>query len=404
MIPKLEHYEKIVGKEDIRRIRKSAEPLQDKHVVHMSSTAVGGGVAEILNNLVFLMNDAGIKTGWRLLIGSQSFFNVTKKLHNGLQGKKEKISQSQKRVYLDYCERNSIINHIRDHDIVILHDPQTLGMVRQYHEKKTWFWRCHIDMSTPNHNILNFLMPYIKRVDGLIFSSPKFTIKRLKSRKQNIIKPSIDPLSDKNKKLKKEKIRSLLSKRGIDLDVPIISQISRFDPWKDHIGVIDMYKEIRKKVDCQLVLMGNMASDDPEGPSIYRKVHHYAEKVGGVKIITEQSDLLVNALQRESSFVFQKSIREGFALTVSEAMWKKTPVLGTDVGGIPGQVIDGKTGFLMHNSGRNNKDGVKKALMMLQDRKLREKIGKQAHEHIKKNFLITRHLQDYINLFNKHLG
>jgi trehalose synthase len=195
---------------------------------------------------------------------------------------------------------------------------------------------------------------------------------------------------------------ALLSKKGINPDMPVIAQVSRFDPWKDHIDVIKMYAEIRKKVDCQLVLMGNMAADDPEGPKVYAKVHDYAQKIGGVKLITEQNDLLVNALQRKCAFVFQNSIREGFALTVSEAMWKYSPVLGTPVGGIPEQVINGKTGFVIKPHGENHSGGVKRGIQLLEDRRLRERMGKTAHEHVKEHFLITRHLQDYINLFNKH--
>ncbi|MBW2992048.1 glycosyltransferase [Candidatus Woesearchaeota archaeon] len=403
MMPKLSHYEKIVGKNVVNKIRNDAEPLAGKHFLHLNATAIGGGVAEILNTLVFLMNDVGLTTGWRLLIGSQSFFKVTKQLHNGLQGKEEIISAPERRVYLDYCKRNAVVNHIKDHDVVVFHDPQTVGMAQLYDKKKTWFWRCHIDISEPDRKIMGFLLPYIRKYDSVIISSPKFRIKNF-SKPQEIIHPSIDPLSHKNKLISHDKAKQLLQKKDIDVDKPIISQVSRFDPWKDHIDVIKMYEKIRRKVDCQLVLMGNMASDDPEGPKVYHKVKKLADKVGGVKLITEQNDLLVNALQQESKFVFQNSIKEGFALTVSEAMWKYTPVLGTAVGGIPEQVIDGKTGLIIKNHEEGHMDGVKKGILMLEDRKLRERLGKQAHEHVKKNFLITRHLQDYINLFRKYCG
>ncbi len=396
MIPHLNDYIRIVGKEKIERIRKNSEHLKGKHVVHISSTSAGGGVAEILNTLVFLMNDVGIDAGWRILLGSHSFFKITKGIHNALQGKEWKMTSSRKNIYLEYCKRNSIINHIKDHDIVVIHDPQPLGMVQEYEKKTTWLWRCHIDISKPNSKTMKFLLPFIKRYDGIIISSKRFKIKYLR-KPQFIISPSIDPLSQKNKKISHKKAKQLLSKRGIDLNKPIISQISRFDPWKDHVGVIKMYQKIREKKDCQLVLIGDMATDDPQGPMIFHRIKQLCDKMPDVHLITEKNDLLVNALQQESSVVFQNSIKEGFALTVSEALWKKTPVIATPVGGIPLQIINGKTGFLM----KNKKEGEKRALQLLNDDKLRARLGNYGHEHVKKNFLITRHLKDYIDLFNK---
>jgi len=396
MIPKLNNYIKIVGKRAIENIKESAEPLKGKHIVHINSSSMGGGVAEILNTLVFLMNDLKIDTGWRTIIGSHSFFKITKGVHNSLQGGRWKMTDSRKSIYLEYCKRNSMINHISNHDIVVVHDPQPLGMIKDYEKKTTWLWRCHIDLSNPSMETMRFLLPFIRKYDGVIISSKKFKIKYLR-KPQCIIPPSIDPISQKNKNVSSQKIKSLLSKRGIELDKPIISQISRFDPWKDHMGVIRMYQKIKEKEDCQLVLMGDMAADDPQGPLIYYKIKQKSEQIPGITIITEKNDLLVNALQRASAFAFQNSIREGFALTVSEALWKGTPVLGTNVGGIPLQIKDGETGFII----KDKKDGVKKALSLLKDDKLRLRLGKAGHEHVKKNFLITRHLQDYVNLFNR---
>ncbi|MBW2974845.1 glycosyltransferase [Candidatus Woesearchaeota archaeon] len=394
-MPKLNDYRKIVGEKVIEKIRESSEHLEGKHVVHISSTAVGGGVAEILNTLTFLMNDIGIDTGWRILLGSHSFFKITKGIHNALQGQRWRMTDNRKCVYLEYCKRNSIINHVKDHDIVIIHDPQPLAMVQEYEKKTTWLWRCHIDISRPDAETMRFLLPFIKRFDGMVISSKKFRIRKLRI-PQFMIPPSIDPLSQKNKKISHSKARWLLSRKGIDLDKPIILQVSRFDPWKDHMGVIKMYEKIKEKEDCQLVLMGDMASDDPQGPMIYHKVKQKSEQIKGIKLITEKNDILVNALQQEADLVFQNSIKEGFALTVSEALWKKTPVLGTPVGGIPLQIKDRKTGFLI----KNRKDGINKALRLLKDEKLRKKMGNLGHEHVKKNFLITRHLQDYVDLFN----
>jgi len=396
MIPKLDNYKKIVGNKIVKQIRGSAVPLHGRHIVHINATSMGGGVAEILNSLVFLMNDVGIDTGWRVVLGSHSFFNVTKKMHNFLQGKKGNMTINHKKIYLEYCKRNSMINHLNEHDVVIVHDPQPLGMITNYNKRNKWIWRCHIDISNPNNQALDFLLPFIKKYDGVVISSKKFKIKRLR-KPQIIIHPSIDPLSVKNKNISHAKAKRLLSKSGIDMDKPIITQIGRFDPWKGHIGVINMFKKIREKEDCQMVFMGDMASDDPQGPVLYHKIRQTADKFKDIYTITQKNDLLVNVLQKESAFVFQNSLREGFGLTVAEALWKGTPVLGTAVGGIPLQVINGKTGYII----KDEKDGITKALNILRDKSLRDKLGKEGHEHVKNNFLITRHLQDYINMLNK---
>jgi trehalose synthase len=396
MIPKLSNYGYIVGKRTISRIRENSEPLLNKHVVHVNSTAVGGGVAEILNTLVFLMNDIGIDTGWRTMLGSHSFFKITKGMHNALQGQDWNMTEERKGTYLEYCHRNSIINHINDHDIVVIHDPQPLGMVKDYQKKTNWFWRCHIDISRPNKATLRFLLPFIKKYDGVIISSKKFRIKYLR-KPQIIINPSIDPLSPKNKKIPHSRARRLLSRKGIDLDKPILTQVSRFDPWKDLFGVIRMYSRIKQKEDCQLVLIGDIPGDDPQGPEIFHKVKQITERVPGITMITEKNDMLVNALQQESSLVFQNSIKEGFALTVSEALWKRTPVIGTSAGGIPLQVINGRTGYII----KSKKEGVEKALKLLRNDSLRKRLGKNGHDHVKRNFLITRHLEDYVNMFNR---
>ena len=396
MIPKLDNYKKIVGNKVVKQIRESAVPLHGRHIVHINATSMGGGVAEILNSLIFLMNDVGIDTGWRVVLGSHSFFNVTKKMHNFLQGKKGNMTSNYKKIYLEYCKRNSMINHINEHDVVIAHDPQPLGMIANYNKRNKWIWRCHIDISNPNNQALDFLLPFIKKYDGVVISSKKFKIKRLR-KPQIIIHPSIDPLSVKNKNISHAKAKRLLSKSGIDMDKPIITQIGRFDPWKGHIGVINMFKKIREKEDCQMIFMGDMASDDPQGPVLYHKIRQTADKFKDIYTITQKNDLLVNVLQRESAFVFQNSLREGFGLTVTEALWKGTPVLGTAVGGIPLQIINGKTGYVI----KDEKDGITRALNILRDKSLRDKLGKAGHEHVKNNFLITRHLQDYINMLNK---
>lgn len=399
MIPKLSDYTKIVGKEKIDEIREAAEPLKGKHIVHVNATSSGGGVAEILNTLVFLMEDVGIHSGWRTIIGSHSFFKITKEIHNSLQGKKWSFNEKRKALYLEFCERNSIINHIEDHDMVIIHDPQPLAMIRHFEKKTHWLWRCHIDISNPYEPTMKQLQPFIKKYDGVIISARKFKIKNL-GKPQHLRPPSIDPVSRKNIKLTRTRARKILEKKGIDLDKPIISQISRFDPWKGTFGVLKMYEKIREKEDCQLILMGDMASDDPQGPIMYHKVKEVSKLIPGITTITERNDLLANALQQESDIVFQNSIKEGFGMTVSEAMWKKTPVIATPVGGIPLQIIEGKTGYMIENKTQ----GVKRAIQLLRDSGLRSRIGEQAHEHVKKNFLPTGHLLDYINIMKKYFN
>jgi trehalose synthase len=399
MIPRLSHYSDIIGSAKTREIRAVGRSLEGRHIVHLNSTSAGGGVAEILNTLVFLMHDVGINTGWRVILGSHSFFKVTKGMHNALQGKPEHLTENRKRIYIEYCKRNALINHLAKHDLVVAHDPQPLGMIANYKTRGKWIWRCHIDLSHPQADTMRFLLPYIKRYDAAIISSEKFRIRGV-GLPQSIIPPSIDPLSQKNKEISGHAARSLLEKKGIDPKRPILCQISRFDPWKGQLGVIQAFEKVQKKQDCQLVLMGDMASDDPEGPAIFYKIKQIAEKNKDIHLITEKNDLLVNALQKEAAIVFQNSVKEGFALTVAEALWKKTPVLGTNVGGIPLQVLNGKTGFIINGVD----DAATKALLILNDKDTRLAMGRAGHDHVKKNFLITRHLHDYLNLFDRTLN
>lgn len=394
-IPKINDYKKIVGKDDIAEIKEMAKPLKDKHLLHINSSVSGGGVTEMLNSLTLLFNDLGIKTGWRFLVGSHSFFKVTKLFHDSLQGKKISLPKSRLDLYEEYNERNSIINHIEEHDIVTIHDPQPLAMIKHYkrNHNQFWFWRCHIDLSHPFQPTLNYLAQFIKQYNAAIVSLDRYKIKGLKL-PQFIVHPSIDPLSPKNKPMGKKTMEKFLQEKEIDLSRPIITQVSRFDPWKDPLGVVKVFKKVRKKKDCQLVLIGDMAADDPSGPKIFQKV--LKEKTKDIHLITEKNDRLVNALQRMSDVVLQKSIREGFALTVSEALWKGTPVVGTNVGGIPLQILNGKTGFLVEN----NREAAKRVLGLLKDEELREKLGRDGREHVRHNFLITKHINHYLDVYN----
>jgi len=394
----LDDYRKIVGDEKINEIIKEAKPLKGKYIVHVNSTFYGGGVAEVLDSLVYLMNQTGIKAGWRLLKGSLPFFEITKSFHNGSQGANIKLTSRIKKTYEEINRHNSVFMHLEKSDAIVIHDPQVLPLIKFYKKQQPWFWRCHIDITKPNKRLWNYLKDFVNLYDEMIISDKRYRKEDIKI-PQTIIMPSIDPLNEKNKKLSDKKVKEILSKQGIKFNKPIISQISRYDVWKDPCGVIDAFKKASKKIDCQLVLLGNSATDDPEGLKTYREVAKRAKKVKGVTLLlnVDNNDLTVNALQRASAVVLQKSIREGFALTVSEALWKGTPVIGGNVGGIPNQIKDGHNGYLVNNVN----ECADRMVELLENDKLRKKMGKYAHEFVKENFLITRHLLDYIKLLKK---
>lgn len=388
----LKQYRKVVGNRAIDAIFREAEPIEGLSVAHVNSTLYGGGVAEILHSLVYLMNDVGIEAEWRVIKGNQDFFNVTKSFHNALQGEAVRLTERAKRIYLKTNEHFAKITHLENYDCVIVHDPQPAACINYFEKLQPWIWRCHIDLSRPNREVYNYLKQFIAKYDHAIISNKKF-ICPLPGR-CSIIYPSIDPLTPKNKELKDQKIENMLKKRGIDLDKPIITQISRFDKWKDPLGVLKAFEIVRKKADCRLVLLGNLADDDPEGEIIYREVLKKAQGMRDVHVLLEYNDLLVNALQRASAVVLQKSLKEGFGLTVSEALWKKTPVIGGNAGGIPLQIINGKTGFIVNNA----RECAKRLLFLLKNPKKARQMGIAGHEHVKKHFLITGHLLDYIRL------
>ncbi len=399
MRKRIESYKKIVGKKKVEQILSDAEPIKGKHVVHINSTYYGGGVAEILNSLVPLMDDIGIRSGWRLLKGSQDFFMTTKKFHNAFHGTDINLTKEKKKVYEGANEFTARISHINGHDLVVVHDPQPLALIKFYKNRgQPWIWRCHVDMSSPDRGLWRYLSGFIKGYDGMVVSSEKY-MKRMKI-PQHIIHPSIDPLNTKNLEIGEKKVKSCLSEFGIDRDMPIITQVSRFDRLKDPIGVIKAYKKIKKKARCRLALLGNLAMDDPEGEKVYNEVKEYARGDDKIHVIAQQSDLLVNALQRASDVVIQKSIKEGFGLTVSEALWKRTPVVASRVGGIPLQVINGWNGYLVDDVD----SCANRVVHLLKNPKAAEEMGEQGRKHVMENFLITRHIHDYVNLFKSYMG
>lgn len=393
----LDDYRGIVGDEIIGKIFKAATPLLGKRVIHLNSTYQGGGVAEILTSLIPLMNDVGIDVDWKILHGTLDFFTITKKFHNALHGEELNLSEIKKRVYMECNERFSVYTHI-DHDCVIVHDPQPLPLVKFFRKKQPWIWRCHVDMSNPNPELWAYLKLFILRYNEVILSSENYFKQELPV-PQSCIYPSLDPLTPKNKEISDKLISKTLSKFKIPTDKPIISQISRFDKWKGTESVIEVYELVKRKVDCRLVLLGSMATDDPEGPMLYEKLTRRVMDNKDLILIAVENQILVNALQRVSSVILQKSLKEGFGLTVSESLWKGTPVVGSCVGGIPLQIIDGKNGYLVDP--KNTEEWVDRVTEILRKPKLRSKMGDFGREWVKKNFLITRQLLDYINLLQR---
>ena len=394
---KLNDYRDIIGEQAIEKIRNSANLLVEKHIIHINSTYYGGGVAEMLNSLISLFNDLGISSGWRLLKGNPDFFSITKKFHNGLQGEKINLTPIKKKIYENVNKTNSIFTHIHGDDCIIIHDPQPLPIINYYKKIQPWIWRCHIDLSHPNRKLWQYLKGFICKYDRVIVS--KNTFKQNIDVPQSIIYPSIDPLNPKNGPLSENKVNKYLKKFQIDRDKPIISQISRFDKWKDPVGVIRAFNIIKEKVDCRLVLLGSMATDDPEGQAFYDRLHENTKDEDDIHVINFENNILVNALQRASSVVIQKSLREGFGLTVSEALWKKTPVVASNVGGIPLQIKNGVNGYLINSP----ETCAKAVIKLLKAPKMAERMGEKGHEIVKERFLITRHLQDYIRLLKKEL-
>lgn len=396
----LDKYRDVVGDQVIETIYDESSSLSEKTAVHINSTYQGGGVAEILNSLIILMNDVGIKTDWRLLHGDLDFFTITKKFHNALQGEKINLSSKKKEIYYINNVNNAIFTHI-NHDFVVVHDPQPLPIITCYKKRQPWVWRCHIDISKPMGQLWNYLKMFILKYDAMVVSMDKFKERNIPKTivPQYVIRPSIDPLNLKNKQISTSTISRYLSKSGIDQEKPILCQVSRFDKWKDPEGLIKIFNLVKKKIDCQLILVGSMASDDPEGQEIFENLEKIVQEGKDIHLLINAPDIVINALQRDASVVIQKSLKEGFAITVSEALWKGTPVVASNVGGLPSQVIDGKNGFLLDAL---DYDGFsKKITYLLQHPAIAKNMGKYGKNHVKNNFLITRHLLDYIQLMKK---
>jgi len=391
-IVQVEDYEHLVGGEIIERIQKKAKPLQELHVVHVNSTYYGGGVAELLSSLTLLMNSVGIKTGWRVIQGAPDFFSITKKMHNALQGGEINLSDRKMEIYEEVIHENAVRNHLETHNMVIIHDPQPLPMINHYKKNGPWIWRCHIDLTNPHRELWDYLVPFIEKYDAVVLSLKEYA-QNIKT-PQVFFMPAIDPFSMTNREMSEEEIQERLDHYQIPSDLPLVVQVSRFDRWKDPKGVIQAFTLARKEVDATLVLLGNVATDDPEGTEVYESLLECREE--RIIILSHQDSALVNALQRKAAVVLQKSIREGFGLTVAEAMWKGTPVIGGNVGGIRYQVEDGVNGFLVSSI----EQAAERIVLLLRDEQLQERLGQKAKENVRKNFLLTRYLEQYLDLFN----
>jgi trehalose synthase len=392
---KIEDYIPIVGQSTVDEIGLIAEKLNGRVMQHINSTAVGGGVAEILTRMIPLLDQIGVNAKWDVIKGNEKFFNITKCMHNALHGVKEKFTKKDFDFFVD-VNRDNAANMEFDGDMVFVHDPQPVALVEKRKKyKNKWAWRCHIDFTNPQKGIMEFLTGFIEQYDASVFSAPAFS--RQFRIPQVLISPSIDPLSDKNKDLPQETIDSIVSGYGIDISRPIVTQISRFDYLKDPVGVIHVFKKVKKYTDCQLVLAGGGATDDPEGMRVLNDVREAAQGDDDIHVLflPPSSDIEINALQRASTIVLQKSLKEGFGLTVAEALWKSKPVIAGAVGGIPLQIKHQYSGLLSYSI-----EGTAYYLkQLLNEPRFARELGINGKSHIKENFLITRHLRDYLFLF-----
>lgn len=390
-LTQIEDYEPLIGAEAVGRIRSKARAFADCHVVNFNSTYYGGGVAELLSSLTLLMNSLGISTEWRVIQGTPDFFSITKKMHNALQGGEINLSQMKMDIFEQVIFENASRNHIR-HDYVIVHDPQPLPLIEHYPKKCPWIWRCHVDLSNPHPELWAYLRQWIDRYDAAILSVPEYA-QEMKP-PQRFFMPAINPFNIKNRQMSEGDIDERLAHYHIPTDLPLVVQVSRFDPWKDPEGVVEAFKLARKQVKATLVLLGNFATDDPEGAEIFESLCACREE--RILILPNGDDTaLVHALQSRAAVVLQKSLREGFGLTVAEAMWKGVPVIGGDVGGIRHQIHDGVNGFLVTSI----EEAADRIIQLLKDPKLRERLGGKGRETVRNKFLLTRYLEQYLDLF-----
>lgn len=387
----LDQYEPLIGGAATERIRRKAARVRGAQLAHVSSTFYGGGVTEILTPLTLVMNALGIDTSWHLIQGTPAFFACTKKFHNCLQGARVECSVAEKAIYEQVVLENATRLRLDECQAVVVHDPQPLPLVAHFTGRaKPWLWQCHVDLSAPDAAAWAYLRAFVEQYDAAIFSLPEYA-QRLDI-EQRFIAPAINPFSAKNAELSEAEIEECLSRYGIPTDRPLVTQISRFDRWKDPSGVVEACRLAREHVDCTLVLVGNNASDDPEGGLVLDAVRKAIDE--RTIVLTVDDPVLVNALQRRAAVVLQKSTREGFGLTVTEAMWKGAAVVGGDVGGIRRQIRDGENGFLV----RTAAEAAVRIVQILKDPGLRARLGAEARETVRQNLLMSRLVEDWLDL------
>ncbi len=398
----LADYTHIAGREQIARIRELAEPLQGHRVLHVSATAFGGGVSEILYTIVPLMRDVGLDAHWHVIFGKEEFFNATKLLHNSLQGAEQTLTEEQWELFEEVNAMNSKDLH-GAWDTIVVHDPQPIGLRRGASERsRNWIWRCHIDVSEPNPQPIARLLPLIEEYDATVWHMPDYVPNGMNGNGGiRIVPPAIDPLSPKNMAFSPDDAAFVCHQFGIDVDRPLITQVSRFDPWKDPMGVIDAYREVTEAMpDVQLALVGSMATDDPEGWEFFQHTVEYAAGDEDIKILNNLNNvgaIEVNAFQSQSDVCVQKSIREGFGLTVTESLWKGRPTVAGRVGGIPLQIADGESGYLVDSPS----ECAQRCLEVLRDPELGKRLGRAGKEHARREFLSPRLLRDWLELLGE---
>jgi len=396
----LADYTHLVGRALVDEIRELAHGTQGLRVLHLSATAFGGGVSEILYSLIPLMRDVGIEAEWHVIVAREEFFNATKLMHNALQGNPQDLSDDEWAIWKSYNEMNAEMLS-EGWDVVIVHDPQPAairGLVPG--KSKHWAWRCHIDLSTPNPDTIERLLPYISDYDASLYHMQQYVPASLDGAGGvYICPPAIDPLSPKNMALSPEDAAFVCDQFGIDVDRPLITQVSRFDPWKDPRGVIDAYREVTEEFpQVQLALVGSMATDDPQGWEFFNDTVEYAQGDPDIKILNNLNNvgaIEVNAFQSQSDVLIQKSTREGFGLTVSEALWKVRPMVAGNVGGIPLQIHDGETGYLVDSPA----ECAERVKQVLREPDLGRTLARAGKEHVRRNFLTPRLLRDWLRSF-----
>jgi trehalose synthase len=400
----LDDFREVAGDEAIERVRAAAAPLQGARILHVNATAYGGGVAELLATHVPLLRDVGIEAEWEVIHGSDEFFGVTKSVHNALQGASLEWTPAMQRVYLEKVLENALLLE-GTYDYVVIHDPQPAALLALAGSSTVngpdtkWVWRCHIDLTAAHPDVWEFFRPYVEQHDASVWTMPEFVPSSLTMDRIVQAPPCIDPLSVKNLDLPAPFVREICKQYGIDPDRPMLCQVSRYDPWKDPLGVIEAYRIVREEIpEIQLVLAGSMATDDPEGFQVWQDVDAARQGDSDIHLLSniqQVGNVQINAFQRAADVVIQKSLREGFGLTVSEGLWKGRPVIGGRAGGIVLQVRDGENGYLVDSV----EDCAQRCLDLLRDPAGADAKGAAGREHVRQNFLSTRELEDWIDLF-----